>query len=485
MALEGKTLGGTTEAGGSYVELKMWVGDPNDPTKGLTIESSTVDYLCITENMFTLLPMMTLQLVDQGRFFYTYSIKIGDTINVILKPSKVDGDEDSEPKEFFKGQFMVQTIIDMPGINSQTNMHKYHCVYGAQKYINEVAPYPVMGLIANPMYYMKNKSTDALREIIEQSGLGFSDDTDRGEIDDKSLWINCNETRGQFADRVVNHAWAGLGNAPILFTDVNGIAHYLTIKDICKASGDKQRGDVDYVCTKVGLERGQKNLIMFDDAIIVNAAGPVLNQGGYSLNISMYNPYNKEKIPYKEAGMIAKVAGLDKPHIPVYTGSLFAQAGAALNALANGGFEKNDRGDGHRTNTYKNDGERLAGIKNASPSLAETITKFENGGMHFDEMHNYYTIAAAHNEQVRRSFFQQFVQLEVDSSRQKDPFKKDFTRPHLADTINIDFSNSEKIDAIHSGRYCIAQIKHIYTAKKPYTLEVTAVNDGIYGTRGS
>ena len=59
---DGKTIGGSTESGGSYVELQMWIGDPEKPEEGLTIESSCIDKICITESMFTLLPTMTVQL---------------------------------------------------------------------------------------------------------------------------------------------------------------------------------------------------------------------------------------------------------------------------------------------------------------------------------------------------------------------------------------------------------------------------------------
>ena len=482
--MSGKTLGGTTEQGGSYVDLKVWFGDLEKPEEGLTVESENIDFFALTANMFTMLPTLTLQVVDTGRFFSTYSVKIGDTLNVIAKPSKIDGDEDREPEPFIKGSFVVQIIQDYPSTNKPGSfIHKYICTYAAQRYITELAVYPTYGLTTFPLY-RKVTSTDVLREIIEASGLGFSDDTDIGEIDDKSYWVCANETRSAFCDRVVRHAWAGLGNAPILFTDAKGIAHYMTIKDICKASGDKLKQDVDYCSGKVAESRGDDRIIRYDDAAMVNGGGPVLNHGGYSLNASLYNPYNKDTIPYKEAGMIGKLLGMDPPYLPVYTGSKFAQIGAAATALMNGGFDKYDRGDGHRNVTWKNDTQRLATVKNASPGMAEVITKAENGGMHFDEMHDYYTVADGHNEQVRRSFFQNFITLNVDANRQGEAFYKDYNRPQLGDTINVDFSNSETVDPIHSGRYCIVQIRYVYANKKPFTEEVVCANDGLYGVRG-
>ena len=126
--MSGKTLGGTTEQGGSYVDLKVWFGDLEKPEEGLTVESENIDFFALTANMFTMLPTLPLQVVDTGRFFSTYSVKIGDTLNVLAKPSKIDGDEDREPEPFIKGSFVVQIIQDYPSTNKPGSfIHKYIC----------------------------------------------------------------------------------------------------------------------------------------------------------------------------------------------------------------------------------------------------------------------------------------------------------------------------------------------------------------------
>ena len=119
----------------------------------MTVESENIDYFALTENMFTLLPTLTLQVVDTGRFFSTYSVKIGDTINVLAKPSKIDGDEDREPEPFIKGSFVVQIIKEYPSTNQPgAFIHKFMCTYAAQKYIAEECVYPTMGLTTFPLY---------------------------------------------------------------------------------------------------------------------------------------------------------------------------------------------------------------------------------------------------------------------------------------------------------------------------------------------
>jgi len=493
---DGKTIGGSTESGGSYVELQMWIGDPEKPEEGLTIESSCIDKICITESMFTLLPTMTVQVVDVGRLFGTYSVKIGDLLNVRLKPRDTQ-DPDAVQEPIVNGSFVIQTITELPGITPNTYMHRYSCTYAAQKYINEVAVFPAQLLsvagavnaLKSGGKYEKTTSTQALRAVIEQSGLGFSDDTEDGEVDDKSYWISCNETRAAFCDRVVKHAWVGQGNAPILYADAKGIAHYVTIKDLCQKAGEKIRQEFAYTSPKTGMQKGDKTSVWYTDEAIVNAGGPILNKGGYSLTMAMYNPYNTAKIPYKESNFIGKMMGNDKPYLPIFTGSALSQAKAAVgaikNAFTNGlqSFDK-DRGEGYRMVTWQNNNDRLATVKNANPSMKETVSKAVNAGMHFDSMHNYYTIAEAQNEQVRRSFFQQFAKLVIDTGRQQESFAKSFSVPRLGDVIDVDFSTSEKIDPIHSGRFCIVQIKHSYSAKQPYNIEIVAANDGLYGTRG-
>lgn len=68
----GKTIIASKAIGGQYVDLLVWTGDPEDPTKGTTIETELIDGFYIKENLFTMLPTIELRLADTSRNFMQY-----------------------------------------------------------------------------------------------------------------------------------------------------------------------------------------------------------------------------------------------------------------------------------------------------------------------------------------------------------------------------------------------------------------------------
>ena len=460
---------------GGYVDMVMWVGDPSDPTKGNIIDNSMIDAFTITENMFTLLPTMVFQIITKGRFYHYDNIKIGDIINVTLTPKKLSED-DEDPEPYLKGSFLVQTITNDPMQGAGVYLNKYICIYVAQRYLSEIAPYPSMNL-STALLYLKTTSTEALTSVLGECGLRLQDDTDSGEIDDRSYWLNCNETRAMFANRIVEHAWAGRGNSPLLYTDIFGNTHYKTIKDICKSEKDKGVMDVKYIFMKnlnhtTNNPNNKENVVLMSDIHAINAAGPILNKGGYSLNYAIYNPYNLDKIPHKQ-NAIGNIEGVTDESIPVY------KTANVASVLSN--QDDDGRSDGYRSVHIAFKENLLATIPNRQPSEKDVVTLNSNGGIHFDELHPNYDLAPIHNEQVRRNFFQQFVKIIVDGNRQLKCFNNVSNRPRIGETIYVDTSSQDTPDVVYTGRYCIVEVKYAFGYKKPYTLEITVANDGYYG----
>jgi len=458
---------------GGYVDLTMWIGDPSDPSKGDIIDNEMIDGFTIIENMFTLLPTMIFQLITRGKYYYTNNIKIGDMINIILTPRKMN-DNDQDIKPYIKSSFIVQTISNEPNPFKDIYLNKYICISPAQRYLSEVSTYPIMD-INTALIYLKTKSTDALKTVVLECGLSLSDETEMGEIDDSSYWLNCNETRAEFAKRIVDHAWCGRGNAPLLYASSDGSVHYQTIKDICKSERDKGVADVRYIFLQnyegQGGNNEKANTVLVGSMQSMNAAGPILNLGGYSLNYSLYNPYNQSKIMWNQHSISNMLSDSDEA-IPKYS-----------NPYTLLDLDNDVRTYSHRNIKIKFDKDLLATVPNRQASEKDVTTKTANGGVYFDEMHPYYDLAPKHNEQVRRNFFQQFVKLSIDTSRQLECFRNASVRPQLGNTIYLDTSKQGEPDVIYTGRYCIVEIKYMFGYKKPYTLEVTVANDGYYGDK--
>lgn len=460
---------------GGYIDLTMWVGDPSDPSKGTLIDNEMIDAFTITENMFTLLPTMVFQLITRGKFYYSNNIKIGDMVNVILTPKSMNDDE-YDPEPYIKASFVVQTIANEPQPFKDVYLNKYICIFPAQRYLSEVSAYPTMDL-KTALLYQKTTSAEALNTVLSECGLTLQNDTDEGEINDASYWLNCSETRAEFAKRIIDHAWCGRGNAPLLYSTASGAVHYQTIRDICKSEKDKGVIDNKYIFLQNfnGQEtdnNSKNNTVLISALHSMNAAGPILNLGGYSLSYSIYNPYNKEKIAYKQ-NSVSNMNSESDEAIPKFSDT---------NALSTIN-DTEEKDFGYRNVHIKFDEDLLATIPNRQPSEKDVVTINTNGGVHFDELHPYYDLAPKHNEQVRRNFFQQFTKVTVDANRQLDCFRNASVRPKLGETIYLDASKSGDPDVIYTGRYCIVEIKYMFGYKKPYTLELTVANDGYYGDK--
>ena len=52
----------------------------NDPKEGKIIEAGSITNITINENLFSLLPTLTIEVEDQGAFFEGYNLKNGDVL---------------------------------------------------------------------------------------------------------------------------------------------------------------------------------------------------------------------------------------------------------------------------------------------------------------------------------------------------------------------------------------------------------------------
>lgn len=460
-----ETIIGSGHIGGSYVNLQVWIGDPLEPTKGLTIPTESIDRFSVKENIFTMLPTLEMHIQDKDKFFRKHALCIGDMINIEMLPSpatKEGDEEDDDLDPFLMCSFVIQTISCVPDNENNTFTYVVLGIYAAQPLINEVSFYPTKGPLGLPSVYEKVESDKVIDIMATEAGLGLVCDC---EPDDKSYWLNANETRGAFIERIIDHAWVGEGNAPVIYTDVFGTLHYTSIKNLCENATGVTFADMASNASAGAPKKSPT--ILFSQAKCLNAGGPILNRGGYTLKYSLMNPYNKH--------------GIDEKEMPRW--GVNGIAGVVNAGIGTDTHGTKDRSEGWREKSYSVDKTFIANVNNKQASEMDNVTIHQDGGMWFDELHTHYNIAPKHNEMVRRSFFTNFVNVAVDTSRQGSLYDKSAYRPELGDVVDVDFSSSvnNKIDSIHSGPYCVAEIVHKYMKKKPYTQSITFVNDGYFG----
>lgn len=457
----GKTIIASKAIGGQYVDLLVWTGDPEDPTKGTTIETELIDGFYIKENLFTMLPTIELRLADTSRNFMQYPLKIGDLLNVYMSPNAATRGEgtDEDYPPYIHASFVIETIVANPDASNNTYTYNVKGIYAAQAMINSIGKYPEDPPLGIGLY-QQVASNEVIEKMCNQGGLGF---TLECKPNDKSFWLCANETRAAFVERVIDHAWISDDDAPIAYTDVHGILHYTSIKTLCGNASGLTFADTSAEID--GYSPAKSNVVTFTEARTLNAGGPVLNRGGYVLKYSFYNPHNKKLIDWKEMKEHGKTGLANAVNIP----------GGDTAGVK-------DRNEGWREKEYKQNETYLANVSNKQPSERSNITIHKDGGQWFSEMHVHYNVAQKHNEMIRRSFFQNFVNIAVDVSRQGDLYAKKAYRPKLGHIIDVSFTSQHKVDPVHSGNYCIAEIVHKYTKGRPYTQSISLVNDGYYGS---
>lgn len=435
---------GSGELGGGYVDFKIWIGELNNPDGGLVIPNSDVDGFEIVENMFSFLPSFSIQIADSGRLFNSHLIKAGDELCVSLSPNDSTYDEEVIIKPFLLASYVIQGIESIPVINENYFLQRLFCIYNAESVLNEVLVYP-----PNDDYFKESgrkriRSSEVLSEVLKDTSLGF---VEMVETDDVSHWVSCNETKKDFIERVVDSAWVGENDSPLIYTNKNGIVYLNSIKNLSESSSRlnfKHR-------SVIGSDNFGEGDISIDEISFLNNSRIALNGGGYDLKCNLYNPYisgNLNKEEFKKS--------------------------------INDGNLSNSAVEGCVVSDYSDGGLKLSSISNKINK--KLISNNVDCGMVFDDLHEHYNVASYHNEMVRRNFFHNFIKFTIDTSKQNDYFIREEFRPELGMKVRVDLSSKEKSDTIYNGEYIIVEIKHKYQKRLPYCLEVVVVSDGYNGS---
>lgn len=469
MSLSNETtlLGNTKTYDNSYESYIIRI---NDPKEGRLISSQGIKEIVIEENIFSLLPTIRIEIEDQGSYFSGYNLKNGDRIYFIVTP--IIANEGEDPTPYVDSVYTIQNVSCIPIIESSNYQYVIIGIYDAQSYLNEIASYPKTTILSL-LFQNTKRSDEAIQEVLDDTTLKLIKKIDGS---DKGLWLNCRKTRAQFIEKIVEHAWIDEDDAPIIYTNLNGETIYTSIKTIAQQKKLCTFTNVkNYIESLKGSSTQKEDLeYPFTSVQFLHAAGPILNQGGYKVRANYYTPYNilslfDTDITPKDIDVVELLK------------ELALQGNLDPMVIVDAQIADKKTLGKFREAIYQQNDPYIASRSNKAASQLDRLTKNIDAGVYFKEYHDHYDIAPVHNEMIRRSFFQNFINMTVDVHRLPKEFQTAKCRPVLGDKINMDFSTSDAIDKIHTGNYIIAGISHHFKAFQSYTMEIKCVTDGTYG----
>ena len=442
----------------------------NDPKEGRLISAQGIKEIVIEENIFSLLPTIRIEIEDQGSYFAGYNIKNGDKIYFIVTP--VVANEGEDPTPYVDSVYAVQNVSCVPSLEGSNYQYVIIGIYDAQSYLNEVASYPKT-TIDSLLFQNTKRSDEAIQEVLDDTTLKLSK---KIEGSDKGLWLNCRKTRAQFIEKIIEHAWIDEDDAPLIYTNLNGESVFTSVKTMAKQKKLCTFTNVkNYIEKLQGSSTQREDLeYPFTSVQFLHAAGPILNQGGYKVRANYYTPYNLLSL------FDLDIAPKDIDVVELLK-DLAAQGNLDPMAIIDAQIADKKTVGKFREAVYQQDEPYIASRSNKASSQIDRLTKNIDAGIYFKEYHNHYDVAPVHNEMIRRSFFQNFINMTVDVHRLPKEYQTAKCRPILGDKVNLDFSTADSVDKIHTGNYIVAGISHHFKAFQSYTLDVKCVTDGTYG----
>lgn len=427
-----------------YDNVSIYYKD--DSSDAAKIDPNIIQSIEIKESILTLFASMDLVLTDSGSWYYQYLLNNNDPL--IVKITNIpNGERDSESDYFINARFSITNVTIVPHHGTGNIVYEIHCIYEAGSALNNIVTYPEDNAL-NSLVYLKRNSWEVIQDVLMNTSFGFSKEISTNDL---SYWINPNMTIKDFLNKVIDHAWIDQNDAPLLYGDKDGTIHLTSIQ---KLAGGEVKHNL------AGHNLSDKQKLLYSQYKFINAAASVLNKGGYSVNYSGYNPYNKHSQMdevFESDGILGKV-------------------GDALSIL----LGNKEPAEGIRNVNLATPDTVLANVSSKSRSYYQNVGTNYDGGMHFTELHDYYEIAPLHNEQFRRSFFQSFAKVLITTNQQQMDMTKLSNRPKLGDKVFIDFSSADYTDKIHTGEYIVIANQINYIKDQPMTFWTTCVTDGYY-----
>lgn len=426
---------------------------------GQPIEQDSISEIRITESIFGTLPKMIIKVFDNGEWANTFAFKAGTNIRLIIIPKNGNNDYESIPLlDCFFTLEGINTIIDAA---SCKYIYELSCIYSCESFINQVCSWPITEILAKLKSYKKT-SKEVLEEVIGKTSLKFTYKC-ATEPSDNMLWLNKTLTFSKFAKHIIDHAWLGENDLPLMYINKNGQFVYDSLNRLVGQNVKTNYiFEQNYVKKKETAIANSKNNVTdkpYQDILFYNVPYKAFDDG-CTIQMSQYNPYNRSEIDTNK----------QKPQ-----------------------KVQNEQENSYRQYEFNGNGTRLSSISNKSPKSINLLNKREYTGIYFKELHEFYNVAPLHHKNIRNAFFTNFCYITINTDEQFDSKDLDpqvnqkdkeiaMSYINLGDKIHVDASDSKYRNDLLSGDFIVSGITHLWAPNHNYTLLLQCVNDGTNGT---
>lgn len=427
----------------------------NKQELGQPIEQDSISEIRLTETIFGTLPKLTIKLFDTGEWANTFAFRAGNNLRLRITPK--NGNPDMLVPPYIDCFFTLEGVNYYIDSESAKYIYELSCIYNCEKYINQVCSWPETEVTAILKGYKKT-SKEVLEEIIGQTSLKF-DYKCSTEPTDKMLWLNKTLTYAKFAKHIMDHAWLGENDLPIMYINKNGKFAYDSLQRL-KTQGIKY----SYVYEESFINAKQKNIEENKNDIVVKPYDNILFytvpyrafDDGCTVQMSQYNPYNRSELDTEK----------QKPQ-----------------------KIQDEQENSYRQYEYNGNQLHMANVSNKSAKSINLLNKRQYCGIYFKDLHEYYNVAPLHHKNIRNSFFTNFCYISLDMNQQNDTKQNDVqvsnedkkravSYINLGEKIHVDAGDALHQNPIMSGDFIVSGLTHVWAPNTNYTIVVQGVSDG-------
>ena len=434
---------------------------------GAEIPSTAIANFILEEDIFSLLPAASFTVVDNGRYFDSGDMYVGQTVYIQFSPKRMFA-QDSKITTYSSIKMKIMSINVSRANLTGNSQYTVVCVYDALGILAAVQPYPPKSTIQTSLNATSESSINAIKAQLNAGGLDATADI---TTSDSMVWLNTRNKVYQAVNKFLNHSWVSEDDALLAYTSFVDDKHFnenSSDEDIEEAFVKKatitscntllqKASEATYIPAKRTGEH--ENCYRFAAAYVHNAAGvSTIKNDAYKQTAYVYDPLgilNFDNLTdFEEADIgISSLTNLQSPRVVV-------------------GMLKRE---------FDNPEVSMTSNTSKIDTLYNFNTQIVDGGMHFEETHQHYDVAPAHNKAILASFFNTTIDITFDVNQQNAKTLQSNSLPYIGQKVTLDFGHSDdEISENYSGDYIVAQLKYIINNNEPAKCVMTVVADGTY-----
>lgn len=433
---------------------------------GLELQNSNISNFLISEDIFSLLPAASFDIVDDGTLFGSGDMYVGQTLYVQFSPMRMFNKE-TKITSYSSMRMKIVSIVNMHSNTDESTMYHVTCLYDALGVLGGVYPYPPRSIVELTDTAVKESSINAIKAQLNAGGL---DATTDASSSDSMIWINTRNKIYQAVNKFLSHSWVSEEDALLAYTSfVNDKSfNENSSTDEIEAAFTKhalitscntlklKSPEATYIPSKRKGEHA--NCFRFANATVKNCAG---------ITTIMNDAYKQVEYTYDPLGILNKAEMFEFELADTVIGTNILDQKTIFGMLKR---------------EFDNPEVNMASNGSKIDTMYNYTSKITDAGIHFPETtHTYYDVAPAHNRAIIASFFNTVIDIIFDVNQQSEEVLNSNALPYIGQKVTLDCSVSdEELSENYSGDYIVAQIKYNIYNNEPAMCVLTLIADGTY-----